>query len=283
MKAAPECYACTLERVKRVAAASTADAAKQELCVAAAERLLAECAAACPSYMGTLENDALAAITGNADPYAKQKRALIRKALALYPEAERFVRSGDAFRNAALVAICGNALEFSNPQCDFGSVGKALAGSRQGLAIDDTATLEEMVQNAGTVLYICDNAAEAVFDRLLMKEISKSAALSIAVASRPMRDDASLAEAKKIGLDKLGTIISKGNCFGVWPERCTREFLAAFETADVIVAKGMSCYETLTEMPGAIRNRAGMLFKAKCAPVARSAGVERGSNVCKVA
>jgi uncharacterized protein with ATP-grasp and redox domains len=283
MKAAPECYACTLERVKRVAAASTPDAAKQALCIAAAKRLLAECAAACPSYMGTLENDALAAITGNANPYAKQKRELIKKALALYPEAERFVGSGDAFRNAALVAICGNALEFSNPQCSFGSVQQALADARQGLAIDDTAMLREMVRAAENVLYICDNAAEAVFDRLLMNEIRKSAALSIAVTSRPMRDDASLAEAKEIGLSTLGTVIPKGNCFGVWPERCAKEFLAAFETADVIVAKGMSCYETLTEMPDAIRNRTALLFKAKCAPVARSAGVERGSNVCKIA
>lgn len=280
MKAAPECYACTLERVKRVAAASTGDAAKRERCVAAAKRLLAECAGSCPSYMGTLENDALAGITGNADPYAKQKRELIKNALALYPEAERF--AGGSFKNAALAAICANALEFSNPQCDFGSVQQALADARQGLAIDDTARLREMVRAASNVLYICDNAAEAVFDRLLMKEIAKSAALSIAVASRPMRDDASLAEAKSIGLGKFGTVIPKGDCFGVWPERCTKDFLAAFETADVIIAKGMSCYETLTEMPDAIRSRTAMLFKAKCAPVARSAGVERGSNVCKV-
>lgn len=55
------------------------------------------------------------------------------------------------------------------------------------------------------------------------------------------------------------------------------EFEAAFEAADLVIAKGMGYWETLSELPA--EGRVFYLLKAKCQTVADSLNVALNSYV----
>ena len=62
-------------------------------------------------------------------------------------------------------------------------------------------------------------------------------------------------------------------------EGVNKEFLNMFNKADIIIAKGMGNYESLTEYK--FNKPVYILMKAKCLPVARHAGVHQGALVIK--
>jgi len=64
---------------------------------------------------------------------------------------------------------------------------------------------------------------------------------------------------------------------GVLLSQASAEFKRQFEAADLILAKGMGYYETLSELPG--DGRVLHCLKAKCKPVADSLGVPLNSYV----
>ena len=55
-----------------------------------------------------------------------------------------------------------------------------------------------------------------------------------------------------------------------------------FAHADLVVAKGMACYETLIEHPEKTGGKVALLYQAKCIPVARHSGVTVGDLVAKL-
>jgi uncharacterized protein with ATP-grasp and redox domains len=67
---------------------------------------------------------------------------------------------------------------------------------------------------------------------------------------------------------------------GLEPPHCGGEFHEAWNSADVVISKGMANLETLTEYPEFLAGKAVFfLLCAKCAPVASALGVEKGSEV----
>ena len=105
------------------------------------------------------------------------------------------------------------------------------------------------LKNSKKVLYICDNAGEIVFDKLLIEEIKKYVAdVVVAVKGKPILNDATLEDAEFVGINEIARVISTGgDIIGVILEECSQEFLDEFYSADMIVAKGMGNYESLTE------------------------------------
>ncbi len=64
---------------------------------------------------------------------------------------------------------------------------------------------------------------------------------------------------------------------GVDMAMASEEFKAEFEAADLVLAKGMGYWETLSELPP--EGKVFYLLKAKCKPVADSLGVTLNSYV----
>lgn len=64
---------------------------------------------------------------------------------------------------------------------------------------------------------------------------------------------------------------------GLFLDDVSEDFLKDLISCDVIVAKGMGCYESIIEQEIGIP--ALMLFRVKCEPVARDVGVRKGENV----
>lgn len=243
----------------------------------------------CPSFAGTEQSEIVFRITGNRDPYARKKMEVIELAKSIYPEFERWVANGrtqkERFRRAAMLAIAGNCLELSAP--NYAVDLKKLKGRmwelvRKRPAANDIDGIFEKVKKAKTVLYLCDNCGEAVFDMPLISEIKKHAGVTIAVNSVPMDEDVSVREAKLIGLNSLARVIGKGRSYGVWKERAPKEFWKAFEDADFVIAKGMANFETLDEYKKLVRGRTACLLVVKCVTVGGALGLGKGDMAAKL-
>ncbi len=319
MKLYPDCAACMLKRTYETTKLASKSEETRERVMSEILRLTANNfkPSMCPSVLGTLQSNLICALTKNSDPFREKKIHVIKKALACRKKFEKYVNEGkderERFRRATLVAVCGNTIEISAPQHDvdvheleremFGCIKKGFAAkaakfsneSSKCLAIDDVDKIfSRLKRNLPTanahfsrseklrvrdILYICDNAGEAVFDVILIKEIKKYARVTIAVASGPVDDDITMREAGLAGLRRVAPVLAKGCCFGVWREMCTRAFWKKFKEADLIFAKGMGNYETLTEYPEIARGKSALLFKVKCTSVEKDVRAKKGSNV----
>jgi len=113
-------------------------------------------------------------------------------------------------------------------------------------------------------MYLADNAGEIAFDRLLIEKISPER-VTLVVRGAPVINDATLADAQAVGLDKIVEIIDNGSdAPGTILSDCSREFQRLYTDADLIIAKGQGNFETLNNEPGNLF----FLFKVKCPLVA---------------
>jgi uncharacterized protein with ATP-grasp and redox domains len=86
-------------------------------------------------------------------------------------------------------------------------------------------------------------------------------------------------EALKANMDQLCTLMDSGvNTPGFVYERASKESQNLFDTADIIIAKGMGNYECMSPQR---RENICFLLKVKCSVVARSLGREIGDIVCR--
>jgi len=131
---------------------------------------------------------------------------------------------------------------------------------------------------SGTILYLCDNAGEIVFDRLLIEELKADYPVEITAAVRgePVLNDAVIEDAKQSGLDRVCRVISNGaNAPGTLLEDCSDEFLRIYRDADLVISKGQGNFESLWGE----RKRIFFLFKIKCEVVARNVEGRVGDTV----
>jgi damage-control phosphatase, subfamily I len=289
MKASISCAPCIVGRSLQKARLATKDEGKRFEFMRRAFKHLSEWFGpdSVPSFYTLKENRMLIEVTGNRDPYRAKKAHVIGKAKECLPVFRRFVQSAknprERFMRALKVSLCGNMIEISAPQhkVDVLSLEKEVMGCvKKRLPIDDSGRIFEAAKKAGSIVFLCDNCGEAVLDGLLLEELAKFGELTIAVSTEPIEDDVCLKEAKRIGLRKYGRVVGKGGASqGVSREENSKEFFRLMESADLIVAKGMSCYETLTEYPEVSRGKIAFLFTVKCGTVSERVGANVGCGV----
>ena len=72
--------------------------------------------------------------------------------------------------------------------------------------------------------------------------------MTVAVRGGPVINDATLIDAKAVGLHEIVEIIDNGSdAPGTLLNDCSDEFKFCFEQADLIIAKGQGNFETLSE------------------------------------
>ncbi|MCI5143996.1 MAG: DUF89 family protein [Candidatus Electrothrix sp. AR3] len=138
---------------------------------------------------------------------------------------------------------------------------------REFILDDYPVLLQALNRTAPTVLYLCDNCGEIVFDGLLIEQLQhRGCQVTAAVRGYPVINDATLADARLCGLDKICPVISNGTaCPGTPLAQCSEDFKQHFQDADLIISKGMGNFETLATEPAPIF----FLFTVKCRQVAR--------------
>jgi len=136
-----------------------------------------------------------------------------------------------------------------------------------------------LIKRAKSVLFLPDNAGEIAFDTLLVKELqSLGKTVTVAVKNSPILNDATLNDAKEVGMDKVadGLMTIGTDSIGLLLDETSPEFREKLSKSDYLIAKGMAYYETLTEIK--FNKPVACLLRAKCFPVAHSVGVAKGSN-----
>ena len=291
MKVEVECAECILHRGLLEIAEATDDPSLQFKVASALFRLLAKefKPTAVPAYLGTERDRLIKRLTGNPDPYAKIKQRSNQKALQVLPLARKLILNGSApeerFRKACLCSIVGNIMEFGIPGHTFKyeDIGKLVQRAEDDLAIDDIAEIFDAAEGARKILCLTDNAGEIVFDKLLVGELKKFGAhVTVAVKGSPVINDATLEDAKYVGMDKVADdVITTGtDTVGLMPEQCSSDFWEVYGSVDLVLAKGMGYVETLTELDLAFPH--ALLLRTKCQPVANFLNVKRGKNVAKL-
>ena len=221
-------------------------------------------------------------ILGTDDPYKELKRESNDIALKLFPKAMGYYKnSNDKLRMAEIIAITGNIIDFGisikTPEEFEKRFGELID---EGIQHDETEKLKRYLR--GHVVYITDNCGEIVFDKILIREIRKYVdKITLLVRGKPIISDATLEDAIYVGIDKEVDEVKTTGIFavGVDMDRVPEEIRELLKKADLIIAKGMGNYESLSESG---LKPIAYLLRTKCKPVARDMNLPVNINVVKV-
>lgn len=219
--------------------------------------------------------------TGTTDPYAVEKRHSNRLAHALAEKFKgRIEAFGDSFTARLKLALAANSI-------DYGRYGRlqqedVLEAMETALAApvdpDAAAALRRAAAAADRILYLCDNAGEIVFDRLLIEALPTEKITAV-VRGAPVINDATLEDARAVGLTEVVQVMGNGSdAPGTLLATCSSALLERFAAADLVIAKGQGNFETLSETSG---KRIFFLLKVKCPLIARDIGEPTGRLVIK--
>ena len=211
------------------------------------------------------------------DPYHEIKNKYNRMMLDMYSEFEEMVeKANDPFDMAMRLAIAGNVIDFG-PQDEFNIMDTINRVILSKIAIDDSKSLKNDLNEANSLLYIGDNCGEIVLDRLFLETINIPNK-NFAVRGSPVLNDATIDDAKLVGIDKIATVITTGdNAPGVVLESTSDEFKKIFFSSDIVISKGQGNLE------GLIGQHANIyyLLVAKCELVGNILGAQKGDFIVK--
>lgn len=213
---------------------------------------------------------------GNPDPYAEEKEKSNEVALSLYEELkEKVNNSGERFNKALRYALAGNIIDYG-PSHTFDIRETIKKVQNSDFAIDHSKELERAVRNVHKILYLGDNAGEIVFDKLFIETMDHPNVI-FAVRGAPVINDATLKDAQLVGMDRVATIVSNGyDAPSTIPEKSGKEFQKAYDTADIIIAKGQGNFEGLMQHDD---SRLWFLLMVKCQIIGDMLGVKKGEIV----
>jgi uncharacterized protein with ATP-grasp and redox domains len=285
MKVYPECAQCLLRRILYETELGKADVEQQyramKLAIDALHRDFSP--NICSAEIATGVHKEVYDLLGR-DPYADAKAKSNEIALRLLPKARKMVEeSDDPFRTAVLCSIIGNVLDFGIRN-DFANAEVLLEKfdslCAQGLGHDDIEEIKALAH--GKIAYLTDNCGEIVFDRLLLEELGKMGAeITLVVRGEAILTDATMEDVDALEMRGLVDKVMSTEKFAVgipfWdmPEELDKEL----RSADLIIAKGMANYETLSEMD---YGPVAYLLRTKCRPVASSMGLKKDINAAKL-
>jgi hypothetical protein len=283
MLAGEACYSCLVEQSRRALRLRRLDSRREREVLKRVEEFLEArySPEAVPALLGTELHRLLKALTACDDPFSEAKARANALAMALLPGAREFIsRAKDRFEAAVKVALAGNLLDYGVYGASAGKEA-LLAALKEEPAINHIPELREKAEHAERVLYLLDNAGEIAFDRLLIEELrSLGLEVTAAVKSKPIINDATLADARRVGLTEVCRVITTGSdVVGVNFGEASQELLREFGRADFVIAKGQGHFETLDDYKG---KPLAFLLKAKCTTVAEALKVPQGSGVVLV-
>jgi uncharacterized protein with ATP-grasp and redox domains len=220
--------------------------------------------------------------TGNPDPYHELKKMSNRVALEWLSKAKASVHSNLSFMDAVSIAAWGNMIDYG-AMSTFESPA-ALIAKAMDTRIDPgvVAQFEDLVKTSRHVLYLCDNAGEIAFDKLLVSTIQTlGPSVTVAVRGGPVMNDATIDDARDVEMVMLARTITTGAAVcGIVLAESSQEFLKVFDEADLIVSKGQGNLESLVRINR--KPTTVYISKVKCDPIAKRFGCQVGSTMVAI-
>ena len=230
-----------------------------------------------PAHNSTIVLRAANRILGVDDPYLEEKTKYNELALELYPRLVQIVKeSPNPLETASRLSVVGNVIDLGiRAEINIeATIKQVLTG---GFKIDHVSRLLKILGKPRHVLYVVDNAGEIVFDKLFIEKLIEAGhKVTVAVKSGPILNDATMEDARQVGLSDITEIVETGSDWvGVDLPTCSKQFQKLFVTADVVISKGQGNFETI----GGSRPNLFIVLKAKCDAVAKEIGVNFGDLV----
>ena len=233
--------------------------------------------AQCPPLIGQRIQRQLREVTGVVDPYQAAKDRFNRMALDMLGElAVRVREAPDPLAMALRLAIAGNVIDLG---VDGGvtedQARQAVAGALDEPFHGDVDAFRQAAADAGSILYLADNAGEIVLDRLLIEQLLPER-VAVAVRGQAVLNDATMADGEATGLCDLVEVIDNGSdAPATVLSDCSEDFRRRFAQADLVIAKGQGNFETLSDEAADIY----FLLKVKCPVIAGHVGLPVGTHV----
>jgi len=275
MKASEVCYEC-LKRLARQAADLAADSEdlKQWAADAAIGMLDKHFSLDQLTIMiASKIHQTIKDVTGNPDPYRKMKD----REIAVASQWQREIGTGheDDYDSCIRLAALGNVIDFFKP---FNVLLEDLKKPVH-FVIDDSKQFEQKLKKAKNLLYLADNAGEVYFDLHFVRLLNKRCKVTYVVKERPVQNDITTDDIRKAELEhEFERIITTGTATpGIDFSVASPQFIKEYESADLVFAKGMGYWETLSELPA--KGRIFHCLVTKCQPVTDSIGVPLNSYV----
>jgi uncharacterized protein with ATP-grasp and redox domains len=239
-----------------------------------------------PAYLGTIRDRTIKETSKNPDPFHEEKIISNQRAIELLPLAKEYVQKAETssikFRKACLISIVGNAFEFGikDYHFDYNDLPKWIEEVEKDIGIDHISKIEKLVKRANRILFLTDNAGEIAFDKILVEQLKNMGKyVTVAVKAQPISNDATLEDAKIVNMTKIADKVTTSgtDTVGLILEECSKEFLNEYDEADLVIAKGMAHYETITEYK--LTKPHALLFRVKCLSISKDLKIDLGKNI----
>jgi len=252
-----------------------------------------------PAFLGTVRERIIAEAAGVPDGYARIKSESNIAGRKLLRTARRWILSKkkkgrNELELALAISASGNSVEFGVRGHDFDL--KSFEKHFLSILDESLSTTTNAFETRGImnalkrherVLFLTDNAGEIFLDIPLIEYlVALGKKVTVCPKAGPILNDATVSDVKKLKLTGIEGILPTGRFIGVFPKESDRAFLKEFWSAkNLIIAKGMGNYETISDIDydPRLKGRVVYVFRAKCAPVARHAGVADKSFVARMA
>ena len=279
----PACVECIINQSKRVADAIHADKELTSQIVQAVEKMAPSFSfEQSPPEVAVAVYEKMARIAGKEDLYDEVKKLSTQKAQEFVPYLEKEISdSATPLLTATKVAVAGNVIDLA-AEYTFDLHEELDKIFHTNFAVNDFNKLQERLSKSSTLLYIADNAGEHIFDRIYIKTIRSlypNVDVYYMTRGNAIINDVTYEEAQEADFEELCHLVNSGvDTPGFVYARANKASQELFDSADVIITKGMGNYECLSDVK---RDNLFFLLKIKCNVVARSLGKDVGDIICK--
>ncbi len=236
-----------------------------------------------PPEIASYVYEKIAFIANKHDLYDEVKELSTQKALSFVPLLKnKILLSQEKLLTATKIAVAGNVIDLA-AEVEFDLEEELEKIFHTEFAHNDFLSLEEKLSHAKNVVILGDNVGEHIFDYMFietLKELFPHAEYSYMVRGKPIINDVTIKEALECGFDKLCNLVDSGvNTPGFAYTRANPQAQELFDSADLVISKGMGNYESLSPSH---RKNICFLLKVKCGVVANSLAKEVGDIICKI-
>jgi uncharacterized protein with ATP-grasp and redox domains len=221
-------------------------------------------------------------ILGVKDLYHSLKEEYNILALNYYDDVKKLVDSAkDPLFEAIIASALGNTLDPS-AQHDIDLINDLNTFNPKNLVINDYQKFQKSIENSIQMLILGDNAGEIVFDKLLIETLIRlhpELEIVYAVRDGPIINDATLEDAKFIGLIDIVKVIESPAAPGIEIWNASEEFREYFyRKGGIILSKGQGNFESIMDMDIPEKD-VYYLLKAKCPVMEKLFGVNLGDLI----
>ena len=284
MKIAEDCVGCIINQSLKVADAIDASEQLQKQLYGTVLQMSQKFSfELSPPEVASDVYEKMADLAAKDDLYAEVKALSTQKARSFLPLLKEQLKVSDnRVLTATKIAVAGNVIDLA-AAVEFDLAEELTKIFHTEFAHNDFDVFEKELAQSKTVVVLGDNVGEHIFDYLFIEVLQESypdIEFSYFVRGNPIINDVTLKEAKEAGFDTLCHLVDSGvNTPGFAYNRASKYAQELFDSADLVISKGMGNYECLSPTH---RKNICFLLKVKCDVVAASLQKDVGDIVCKL-